>query len=249
MPEVGEYWYQRHGGPEVVRVVAESEMSCTVVVMNALVRPSVGFYDRLLEMDAECFRQTYQDTPDISLAWLESGSAWFDRRNAAHLVHLAEGSDVHTVRFRTLDEGNLGVVEMMRRSDFTARYVRIYGDLDEQLNQERFWVVGSGIRALFVSQWEAQAYVFDTSTLLNLPDGALQIVLENAPVMTPGAAPSGRGGGASLVAPIIDFDQVRLDVQAPTRRGSPTGQGVPVEVEHNTARPTLWDRLTDPSDE
>lgn len=39
MPEVGEYWYDAHGGWEVVRLVEVTDATCAYLVVNTIVRP------------------------------------------------------------------------------------------------------------------------------------------------------------------------------------------------------------------
>jgi hypothetical protein len=126
----------------------------------------------------------------------------------------------------------------MARREFTASHVRLWeGEAAEEtryLAAERFWVVGIGISAPFVTRCAAQAYVFDTAAHLGLAENGLQIVVRNLTPVAP-----------FEIRPIVNFDPIaprplRLafgPVSLPRPDGTPPLAAM--------SGPTLWDRLSD----
>lgn len=204
MPEVGEYWYCAHGSAEVVRIVAADDEECSFVVVNSFVRPSFSIDGgRLREATIEDFLHDYEESPDVSQEWLEQGSIWFARQDVNSRVVLEESidEDDDIVVFRELRAGGVGRVQRLERASFTQQYVLTEEDDHDHLTDERFWVMGAGICAPFMSRVDAQAFLYETSALLNQSESSLRI--HSAPAgHTPFARAVTSGVGGSAATPV-----------------------------------------------
>lgn len=176
MPEVGEYWYCADGSAEVVRILAVDDEICTYVLVNSFVRPPFGIHDnRLNEQALDDFLDDYEPHPNISDEWLAQGSIWFARQDINSRVVVEEALEDDTVSFREIHSGGVGAVQRMTRQAFTELYVLTDEDEHDHLSDERFWVMGGGICAVFISRDDAQAFIYETCALLRLPESSLEI--------------------------------------------------------------------------
>lgn len=177
MPETGEYWYDALGGWEVARIVAVNGDICAFLVVNSILRSPTSAGDgRIVEMDLAEFLRGYQEVPEIAFPWFGAGSTWFDRRDANSRV-IVHGHDVRaeTVAFRALREGGAGRLEVSPRRAFSERYVRVPDNADDGLTNDRYWVMGAGICAVFGARADAQSFIYEVSALLNQPERMLEI--------------------------------------------------------------------------
>lgn len=182
MPSPGSYWYGRAGSPSVVRVIEESALLCTHLVLNSAL--SLPYYQRIRPMHRSEFLSEYQSTPDVSDEWLQPGTRWYDRENSERVLEIVSGRsrpDPSRRRDRQIqtivarfphspvgrDETSYSVV------DLTARYIRI--DAQSAVATERFWVMGAGIRAPFSTEVQARAFIYDTTAALGLHGRALRV--------------------------------------------------------------------------
>jgi hypothetical protein len=208
MPEIGEYWYDAHRGCEVARIVAVEDDECAFLVVNSIVRLPHSVGDgRLIEMNLDEFLERYRQFPEIDLAWFEAGSIWFDRRDASNRVVIDSHGAGDTVAFRAVGVRDLGHARSSPRAAFSERYVRVLDNADAGLAADRYWVVGDGICAVFISRADAQAFLFEASALLNRAESVLEIRRVRHPARPPGRtgalaevvhALGGTGGGGGL---------------------------------------------------
>ena len=270
MPEMGEYWYDRHGGAEVVQILAADDEEVAFMVVNTILRPpDETANERIVVTETDTFLEEYQQSADVAWEWLNPGSIWFDRRDASRRVVIEEpdegedDEDEHDdVEFRALVEGGVGPVQAMPRDGFTSIYVRVDDDDAEYLTTDRYVVIGPGIRSVFVALLDARAHVFETAALLNLPPGSIQILGSTSDfgVRAQGSAADPAGGSSVTVG---TFTEAARGGSSPARAtgvgGSAPGMilatiygaggsGGGATKAAEPERRTLWDRLTEADD-
>jgi hypothetical protein len=269
MPEVGQYWFDSHGSPEVVRILSVDEEDCAFLVVNSIARSPAGFTgERIYLMDLENFLEDYQDASEVDEDYLDSGSVWFYRTDLARRVVLEDDVDVDngTVSFRQLREEGVGSVQRASVREFVSTYVRIDDDDQEWVTNDRFWVVGGGICAVFVAEVDAQAFLFETCVLLNQATSSLRIYRTQHPavpaaagngIIAGGGTLLGTGGGSSgntlgIVGGDVAIGGGRLAGMGGGMLVSTSGIGMGGGASQRTAapeeQPTLWERLADGDD-
>lgn len=222
MPSVGEYWYDAHGGAEVVRVVEVDRDNCVFLVVNSVLSPAC-FEDTIVATSLTDFLHEYQYDPEIDDDWFNEGSVWFDRNDATRIVVLESDlgdDDESLLYFRTRRADGMGPIERLSYNDFVQSFVRLNEGMGELITGDRFWVVGGGLCAPFASLVDAQAFVFATCALLGVLPSSIQIHR----IAHPGRPLAGRGGSEGAAGGIW---------LGPA--------GVPPSIERDG--PTLWERL------
>lgn len=171
MPSVGTYWYDRGGRPTVVRVVADDGPMCAYFDLNPVQQVRQVRYVTTAQ-----FGENFQTTPSIADEWLGVGTHWYWRDDLTEILEVVSvqrgpspprPGEHQIMRVTTRDHGTIGVTEL------TSRYIRIDGDVPT--SDTRYWVMGRGIRAPFVSEVNARAFLFETTTALGIQRGALRV--------------------------------------------------------------------------
>jgi hypothetical protein len=184
MPSPGSYWYGRAGSPSVVRVIEESAMLCTHLALNSAL--SLPYYQRIRPMHRSEFLSEYQSTPDVSDEWLQPGTRWYDRENSERVLEIFSGRSRPDPSRRRDRQIETIVVQFPHSpvpgydtrvsysvAELTARYIRI--DAQPAEATARFWVMGAGMRVPFSTEFQARAFIYDTTAALGLHGRALRV--------------------------------------------------------------------------